>query len=85
MVAPDDPAKLEAMRADLGLSFPVLADPECATIRAYGVLNEDSGKIPHPAALVIDKEGVVRFVRVDVDYKVRPEPEELIAALRPAS
>ena len=85
MVAPDDPEKLAALRQDQGLEFPVLVDPGCEVIRAYGVLNEESGKIPHPTAVVIDKEGVVRFVRVDVDYKVRPAPEELFTALRPLS
>jgi peroxiredoxin len=81
VVAPDAPDKLEAMRTDNGLEFPVLVDPECETTRAYGILNEESGKVPHPTALVIDKEGVVRFVRVDVDYKVRPAPAELFEAL----
>lgn len=57
-------------------------DPDLAAIRAYGVLNEKAGNIPHPTAVVIGKDGVVRYVRVDVDYKVRPAPEELLAALR---
>lgn len=82
VVAADEPEKLEALRQDRGLQFPVLVDPDCETIKRYGILNEQAGNIPHPTALVIDKAGVVRFVRVDVDYKVRPEPEELLAALR---
>lgn len=85
VIAPDKPEKLEALRQDQGLGFPVLADPGCEATRAYGVLNEDSGKIPHPTAVVIDKEGVIRFLRVDVDYKVRPAPEELFGALRSLS
>ncbi|MCP4661088.1 MAG: peroxiredoxin family protein [bacterium] len=65
------------MRRKESLGFTVLVDPECETTRTYGLLNEQSGKVPHPTALVIDKQGIVRFVRVDVDYKVRPEPESL--------
>lgn len=82
VVAPDKPEKLEALRQDRGLEFPVLVDPDCGIIKEYGILNEQAGNIPHPTALVIDKAGVVRYVRVDVDYKVRPEPKELLEALR---
>lgn len=70
------------MKKDLGLSFPVLVDAEGATARAYGIWNERNGKVPHPTALVIDREGIVRFVRVDEDYKVRPDPSELIEAVK---
>lgn len=81
MIAPDEAEKLEAMKAGGGLEFPVLMDPELETVRAYGILNEKSGKLPHPTALVIDREGVVRYLRVDVDYKVRPAPAEILEAL----
>lgn len=87
VIAPDKPEKLAAMREERGLEFPVLEDPDCEVCRAYGILNEKSGTIPHrtyphPTAVVVDKEGVVRFVRVDVDYKVRPAPEEIFDVLR---
>jgi peroxiredoxin len=81
-VANDDPAKLAALRRDEGIEYPVLVDPGAATIRAYGVLNEARGSIAHPTALVIDKEGILRFVRVDEDHRIRPTPEELLEALR---
>jgi peroxiredoxin len=31
---------------------------------------------------VIDADGVIRYLRIDTDYKVRPDPEDLIAVLR---
>lgn len=70
------------MKKDLGLSFPVLVDEDGVTGRAYGVWNESNGKVPHPTALIIDREGIVRFVRVDEDYRVRPDPSELIEAVK---
>lgn len=55
-------------------------------IDRYGLRNPDHppsyGVAPHPAALVIDREGVIRFKRVDVDYKVRPSSSELVEAVR---
>lgn len=81
-----DPAdKVVQMRQDLGLTFPLLSDPDSETIRRYGILNEAHGAIPHPTAVVIDTAGVVRFVRVDEDYRQRPRPEELLAALDEAA
>ena len=78
-----DPAdKLKTLRENKGLTYPLLMDPGSRTIKRYGILNEDHGKIPHPTALVIDKEGIVRFMRVDVDYKTRPSTEDLLDVLR---
>lgn len=81
VIAPDKPEKLEAMRKKHGLEFPVLVDTDCTVAKAYGILNEESGKMPHPAALVIDKEGVIKYFRVDEDYSVRPAPEEVFEVL----
>ena len=65
-----------------GLTMPFLLDPDATTIKAYGVYNEENPRIvPHPTALVIDTEGVVRYVRVDENYRERPSVEELIEAL----
>ena len=34
-----------------------------------------------PARYIIDREGIVRYAEINVDYTVRPEPESTIAAL----
>lgn len=80
VISPDDADKQEAMRQKLGLSFPVLVDAELAVTTSYGLLN-DSGKLPHPAALTIDQEGKVTWIRVDEDYLQRPSKDELQSAL----
>ncbi len=73
--------KLEEMRQEKGLEFPLLIDPGSATIKRYGILNPEDGKIPHPTAVVVDRQGIVRYLRVDEDYRQRPANEELLAAL----
>lgn len=70
------------MRKSLGLTIVNLMDPGSETIRRYGVLNEANGEIPHPTALVVDKQGMVVFVRIDEDYRKRPSNEELLQELR---
>lgn len=41
--------------------------------------------LPLPATFVIDRNGVIRYAFADADYKVRAEPEDILAALRAAS
>lgn len=81
-MAPDEMSALTKLKENEGLTFPVLRDPECGAIKEWGILNQDNSKIPYPTAVVLDADGVIRYIRVDVDYKVRPDPEDLIAVLR---
>ncbi len=57
------------------------------TYSGYGIdleKNNASGtwELPAPATFVIDREGVVRWVFADWDYKKRANPDEVIAAVR---
>ncbi len=70
------------MRDNLGLTFVNLMDPASETIKRYGILNEQQGEIPHPTALVIDRQGIIRYARVDEDYKKRPSNQELLQVLQ---
>ena len=42
---------------------------------------DDTWTLPLPARYIIDPKGIVRYAEVNVDYTVRPEPENTIAAL----
>ena len=80
-VSPDDPEKLRRFRRDEGIEFPILPDPDNAVSISYGLLNESNPTVPHPTAIVIDKEGMIRYFRVDENYRVRPSPDELLEAV----
>ncbi len=77
----DQAATLHGWADRAGITFPLLSDTGLAAIRAYGVLNERQ-EIAHPASFVIDRSGVVRYAREDIDYRVRPSADELLAAVR---
>ena len=49
-----------------------LSDAEHRVINRYGILNERSQGLPHPATYVVDKNGIVRWKSVHVDYRQRP-------------
>ncbi|MFQ5671042.1 MAG: cytochrome D1 domain-containing protein [Acidobacteriota bacterium] len=77
-----DPAeKLRKTRKKLGLTFLNLMDPGSRTIERFGILNRKQGHIPHPTALVVDKRGIIRYLRTDENYKKRPSSRELLRVL----
>ena len=54
------------------LNFPLLADPEKTTVKAYGVLNEKGG-YANRTTFVIDKKGVIRKIYNMVDTAKHPD------------
>lgn len=60
---------LEHMRVDRGLNL-------------ESVNNGNSRVLPIPATFVLDKQGKVTWRYVDVDYRTRSEPEDIISALK---
>lgn len=66
------------------IEYTLLSDPGAAVIRRYGLLNEDAlpeRLLPHPTTYVIDDEGIVRWKMTEVNYRIRPENEDIRAAL----
>lgn len=68
------------------VSFQLLADPGSATIDAYGLRDPAyQGKsvygIPRPAVFILDRKGIVRWARIETDFRVRPPLGEVRAAL----
>jgi peroxiredoxin len=63
--------------------FPLLGDQGHKVIDRYGLLNPQGKGWPHPATYVIDKQGVVRWKFIEVDYKVRPTNAMILDALKP--
>ena len=67
-------------------SYPLLVDGGSA-IEAYSLTNPDVSResmqgIPHPATIIIDKSGVVRFVNVWVNYRERTAPSTIVEELK---
>ena len=75
---------IDRVAADDGMliEYQLLADPDHAVIDRYGVFNADSRRtVPHPTTLVIDKQGVVRWKFIEIDYRIRPTNEDILTAL----
>jgi len=61
--------------------FVFLSDPGHRVIDRYGLFNPVGKGWPHPATFVVDRQGIVRWKFVEVDYKVRASNEQILAAL----
>ena len=85
--APEDLQRMvDRISADdqLAPPFPFLTDDGHRVIDRYGLFNPDDPRgrqIAHPATYVVDREGIVRWKFVEVDYTARPGNEEVLAAL----
>ncbi len=64
------------------IEFPLLEDNDSQVIKRYGLLNPQGKGWPHPATYVIDKQGIVRWKFIEVDYKVRPTNAMILEALK---
>lgn len=61
-------------------------DAEVEQLKGFGMdIEQSSGRDHHhfaiPSIFLIDKAGVVRWAHADLDYKVRPTIEQLLAAI----
>jgi alkyl hydroperoxide reductase subunit AhpC len=63
-------------------SFPFLQDKDHKVIDRYGIFNPDGKGWPHPATYIIDKQGIVRWKFIEVDYRKRPTNEQIVSELR---
>ncbi len=64
--------------------YRLLADPGTRVINRYGLFNPDESRgrpVPHPTTIVIDMDGVVRWRMTEVNYRIRPENADILAAL----
>lgn len=89
-VSVDDAEKIQMMldrvSAEDGMvpDFVFLTDSAHLVIDRYGLFNPAEPKhrpVPHPTTLVIDRDGVIRWRFTEVDYRIRPTNEDVLAAL----
>lgn len=83
-VVVDPVARNAEVVEQLGLSYPILADPDLRAIDAYDLRHSDvgpTGAIARSATFVLDKDGIVRWRDLTESYRLRPPPEAVVAAV----
>jgi peroxiredoxin len=80
-----DPVETNAQLArDAHLDFTILSDPDLRTIDAYGLRHRGGHRghdIALSASVLLDANGIVRWTHVTRNFRVRPLPAEILAAI----
>ena len=83
-VSVDPPADAERMRSSAGAEFEFLSDPEGRLIDLFGLRHHGGGPggdIAQTASFLLDAGGRLAWMRVAKNYRVRPRPGEILAAV----
>jgi peroxiredoxin len=85
-VSPDRNEQSQRMAEGLKLAYRFVADGDLAVTRRYGLIHARGGAegqdVPRPATVVLDREGVVRWVSVSRNFQVRPDAGDVVRAVR---
>jgi len=78
----DSNAESRKLCQDQGYTFRFLSDPKADVIRHYGVLHAGAGEngqdIARPAEFLVDNAGIIRWVNLTDDIRVRTRPEIVV-------
>lgn len=83
----DSPAILADFTEREEIGYTMLSDEGSAMIDAFDLRDPQYGEesfangVPRPAILVIGTDGTVQAKMVETDYRVRPEPSDIVAAV----
>jgi peroxiredoxin len=85
-VSPDSNAQSQKLADGLHVSYRFVADRDLAVARSWGLVHPRGGPsgqdVPRPATVVLDREGVVRWFSISRNYQVRPDPADVLRAVR---
>ncbi len=90
-VSTDTPEEIRDERHLHGIQADMLSDRTLAVTDAFGLRNtafhtgnpqDEIEALPVPATLLVDAEGIVRWVDISQNYQQRTDPEVVLAAIR---
>jgi peroxiredoxin len=85
-ISVDTPETSRDLRQKAGYTYTFLSDPKAEIIRRYDLLHRGAGvngqDIARPAEFLLDSSGVIRWVNLTQDYRVRARPEQIIEAAK---
>ena len=89
-VDPHESSAAKALLKESGLGtddmhYPLLADPAQIVSATYGVAMQMRIHVEwsnRPATFIIDREGVIRYVKRATSFSDRPEPQEILVELK---
>ena len=86
-VCADTPKEIRKGKHKHGAKAVMLSDPDLKITTQYQLRNEKNispkglSALPIPATILVDAEGVVKWIDQAEDYQVRSRPELVLAAI----
>jgi peroxiredoxin len=83
----DAPAILADFAAREDIGYTMLSDEGAAMIEAFDLRDPQYAEgsfaygVPRPTIMVIGTDGIVQAKMVETDYRIRPEPADIVAAV----
>ncbi len=85
-ISPDSNERSQALAERLRARYRFLTDRDLTVTRRYGLVHARGGNkgqdVPRPTTIVIDRQGIVRWLSLADSIQVRPEPGEVSRAVR---
>ncbi len=85
-VSPDENTQSQRLADGLRLAYRFVGDPDLTVTRRYGLIHRRGGPggrdVPRPATVILDRDGIVRWVSLSDNFQVRPDPRDVKRALR---
>jgi peroxiredoxin len=85
-LSPDANEQSQKLADGLHLVCRFVADRDLAVARSWGLVHARGGPtgqdVPRPTTVVLDRDGVVRWFSISRNYQVRPDPADVLRAVR---
>lgn len=85
-ISPDSNERSQALAERLRARYRFLTDRDLTVTRRYGLVHTRGGNngqdVPRPTTVVIDRQGIVRWLSLADNIQVRPEPGDVSRAVR---
>jgi peroxiredoxin len=85
-ISVDSPQESRDLCRKAGYTFTFLSDPNAEVIRRYDLLHPGAGEngrdIARPAEFLLDSSGVIHWVNLTDDFRVRARSEQILEAAR---
>jgi peroxiredoxin len=85
-ISPDPNARSQELAERLKARYRFLTDADLAVTRRYGLVHARGGNrgqdVPRPTTVVVDRQGIVRWLSLADSIQVRPDPAAVARAVR---
>ena len=85
-VSTASPEVNRALREQLGAGYTFLSDPDRSVLDQFNIdhqtPNPTGQDIPIPTQILVDQEGIIRWIYQPSNYRVRAKPETVLAVLK---